>query len=97
MNGTIREGFKEERCERDASKEAWYAPLWQGRQRWQGEEPETGYCHWPFGSAQEGSKSPEEKIELRTRRYIASRRLGQFPRCLIRAISGIVIPANDLS
>jgi hypothetical protein len=92
MNGTIREGFKEERCERDASKEAWYAPLWQGRQRWQGEEPETGYCHWPFGSAQEGSKSPEEKIELKAHCCIAPRCLGQIPAASLTRCLGLQFP-----
>ena len=60
----IRRGREQERGERHAPGKARDPAFRQGRQGWEGHEPQTGDRHRAFGSAQEGRQSSDEEGQL---------------------------------
>jgi hypothetical protein len=51
----VRKGRKQERRNRNAAQENWYAAFWSRWQRRQGEESQTGNRDRPFRSEEKGS------------------------------------------
>src|SRR5438270_8522544 len=73
------QGSQQNCRQRYAPKKERHAPLWQGRQRWQGKEPQTGNRDRTFGGAQKRAESAFEEIQL----FTIEGRINKSPKCAL--------------
>src|SRR3954469_9500551 len=71
---TMKQGSKQNSCERGSAQQEWKPSFRQARKRRKGEEPQAGDRHWTLRSTPEGAEGTLAKVEFQSSLAIARRK-----------------------